>query len=157
MNILKIYFSGGYIMEKLVLPALVALFVSFIISNAFAALYNVFVGIPRGIKIKKEKKYKTVTATRVIRGTDSELELMNGGYEGDHKNTFEYEWEAEGKRYKRIIRTASFPSYICWHGWAALMVLPSSRQLRMYSPLVLRCRSLAICAKRSIPQRKIIS
>lgn len=99
-------------MEKLVLPAFIALVVAFIFSNGFAALYNVFIGIPKGLSIKKNKNYKTVTATRVDRGPIDYRDMMNGEYEGSHKNVFEYEWEAEGKRYKKSIRTATWPAAV---------------------------------------------
>ncbi len=99
-------------MEDLIIALVVSVVVAFMASNIIAMLYNVFIGIPKGHKIKKSKKYKTVTATLIVRGTDESRELLYGESSGNHKNVFKYEWEVDGKVYRRSIRTATWPSAV---------------------------------------------
>lgn len=99
-------------MEDIIFAIIISSIVAFMLSNIFAIIYNVFVGFPKGRKIKKNKDYKTVTATRIIHGGNGFTEMMNGDSDGTHKNVFEYEWEVDSKRYRRIIRTKAWPSAV---------------------------------------------
>lgn len=86
---------------------LVSLIVSFVLCGILVSIYNLFIGLPRGIKIKKEKKYKTVPATVVIHGSTHATEINY-----DKSGVFEYEWEVDGKKYKRIIRSTQYQYYV---------------------------------------------
>lgn len=93
-------------MDNVIIALVSAIIVSFIFSVGLAAIYNVIIAIPRCHRIKKEKKYKTVTATRLAGSSQYEMEKL---YENGRKYVFKYEWTIDGKTYRRRINTSVWP------------------------------------------------
>lgn len=96
-------------MEDIIFAIIVSFVVSLILTAALVSVYNVVIGIPRGIKIKKEKKYKTVTATQIVFGSQYSMDKL---YETGRKHVFKYEWSVNGKTYRRRINTSAWPSAV---------------------------------------------
>ena len=63
-------------------------------------------GIPLGLKIKKEKKYKKVTATRITSNGQHDRDQI---HEDRKKYVFKYKWTIDGKTYKKTITTEYYP------------------------------------------------
>lgn len=93
-------------MEKFIYTLIASSLIAFVISGIFSAVYNTVIGIPHGLKIKKEKKYKTVTATRITNNSQYERDQL---HENNGKNVLKYEWTVDGKTYKRRIVTNAWP------------------------------------------------
>ena len=93
-------------MENLLFNLFTSGIIAFVISEAITLVYNVIIGIPYGIKITKEKKYKTVTATRITNNGQYERDEL---HEDRKKYVLKYEWTVDGKTYRRTIVTSAWP------------------------------------------------
>ena len=93
-------------MENLLFNLFTSGIIAFVISEAITLVYNVIIGIQYGIKITKEKKYKTVTATRITNNGQYERDEL---HEDRKKYVLKYEWTVDGKTYRRTIVTSAWP------------------------------------------------
>lgn len=96
-------------MEDIIFGIIVSFVVSLVLTAVLVFVYNIVIGIPRGIKIKKEKKYKTVTATRIVFGSQYSMDKLN---ETGRRYVFKYEWSVDGKTYRRRINTSVWPAAV---------------------------------------------
>lgn len=106
---------------------------SIFLSGIIVIIYNLFIGFPRGIIITKQKKYKTVKATRIVSINEIRDENRDDEWKKG-KHWFRFEWEINGKKYKRLIHTTAWVPgpYETFYYLNPKYAMPIPRELAYY-------------------------
>lgn len=104
-----------------------------ILTEIIALLYNIFIGFPVGISIEKQKRYKTVKAERIIRYNGHYRKYEHDDWKKG-KYWFKFEWEIDGKKYKRFIHTTEWAPgpYETFYYLNPKYAMPTPRELAKY-------------------------
>lgn len=104
----SIFKKMGYSREQVIGAAVLSWVLAIVFSGGFSLIYNLFIGFPIGIWIEKQKKYKEVKAFRVVHNIKKAInDDMDEWKDGSH--WLRYEWEVNGKKYRKLIHTSKWP------------------------------------------------